>query len=193
MPVYPFLHSHNPFERHLPLPLQLLGHEPGKKDMSKWKLQPEGKSKIQKLKYKVRTDSLRLLQSWPWNPRKHWHLPPTQSPLKLHKLGHCPDTTTGSELQSSWYAGQINSPTFKQRASCQSIKWLTKMYKEIDKQKIVILTIKAKELNGSTSSRTCSPDTINCNLQWNKVAHQNILFQQEKTMDCEGIRNNCNF
>ena len=60
---------------------------------------------------KERNKSSRWLQSWPWNPRKQWHLPSTQSPLKVHELGQCPDPTTGPVLHSSWYAGQINSPT----------------------------------------------------------------------------------
>lgn len=32
---------------------------------------------------------LRLLQSWPSNPRKQTHFPSTQSPFEVHELGHC--------------------------------------------------------------------------------------------------------
>ena len=45
----------------------------------------------------------RLLQSWPWNPRKQWHLPSTQSPLKSRELGQCPTTGNGNE-----YSGMMS-------------------------------------------------------------------------------------
>lgn len=118
---------------------------------------------------KVGNESSRLRQSCPWNPRKQWHLPSTQSPLKLHELRHWPDRDTGSELQSSGYAGQINSPIKKQNEEsivCQIIENLTSTYKQVKINKIeVLLTIKAREQNGSTSTRTHFPDAIHSNLQ----------------------------
>lgn len=122
---------------------------------------------------KVVSESSRLLQSWPRNPRKQRHLPSTQSPLKLHELGHWPDIDTGSVLQSSWYAGQTNSPVkiwWRVEWLCQLIGKLTSTYKQLTINKIeleVLLTIKTREQNRSTSMRTHFPNTIHSNLQEN--------------------------
>jgi hypothetical protein len=125
----------------------------------------------------------RLLQSCPWNPRKQWHLPSTQSPLKLHELGHWPDTDTGSELQSSECEGQINSPIKDKRVNClhQIIENLTSTYKQLKINKIaVLLTIKSREQNGSTSTRTHFPYTIHSNLQWKYEASLIFVIKENE-------------